>query len=67
MFGTLKWPVMSGSNMIFAAGMPVMDSAPCVVPWYATALLMTLWREGWPVSLKYLGNVLQRTLMKKGH
>ena len=39
--------------MILAAGMPVMESAPWVVPWYATALLITLWRDGWPVSLKY--------------
>jgi hypothetical protein len=32
-FGTRKPPGVTGSNISFIAGMPVMASAPCGVPW----------------------------------
>jgi hypothetical protein len=34
-------------------GSPVIESAPCGVPWYAIARLITLCLVGLPVSLKY--------------
>src|SRR5262245_47816296 len=42
----------SGSKSTLTAGMPVSDSAPIVVPWYATDRLITLCLVGLPVSLK---------------
>ena len=53
MFGTLNAPGTSGSNGSLAAGMPVIDRAPCGVPWYATEREITLCLLGFPVSLKY--------------
>ena len=53
MFGTLIAPGTSGSNGVLIAGMPVIDSAPIVVPWYAIDRLITLYSIGLPVSLKY--------------
>lgn len=51
--GALWVPGTSGSNGAFRPGRPVMDRAPCGVPWYATAREMTLYLVGLPVSLKY--------------
>ena len=51
-FGTRNVDGTSGSNCCFNGGNPVMDSAPCVVPWYAIERLITLCFNGLPVSLK---------------
>ena len=53
MLATLIAPGTSGSNGARTSGMPVIDSAPIVVPWYATERLITLCRIGSPTSLKY--------------
>src|SRR3954454_12459962 len=52
-FGTRKVLGTRGSNGAFNSGRPVIESAPCVVPWYAIARLITLCLPGLPVSLKY--------------
>ena len=44
MLHTCKAPGVSGSNGARNAGMPVMASAPSVVPWYAVLRAITLWR-----------------------
>ena len=51
-FGTLCAPGTSGSNCALSVGRPVIDSAPCVVPWYAIDREITLYLFGLPVSLK---------------
>jgi hypothetical protein len=52
-FGTRKALGTNGSYAALSSGMPVSDSAPCVVPWYAMDRLITLCLVGRPVSLKY--------------
>ena len=52
-FGTRKPPGVNGSNGILASGMPVIASAPCGVPWYATAREITLCLPGLPISFQY--------------
>ena len=52
-FGTRNALGTSGSNGAFISGSPVSDRAPCGVPWYAMARLITLCLLGLPVSLKY--------------
>ena len=46
-------PGTSGSNGVRSSGMPVMDSAPMDVPWYAMERLMTFVRCGCPMMRKY--------------
>jgi hypothetical protein len=50
-FGTWKAPGTSGSNIVRSGVMPVTESAPKVVPWYAVSRAMILVRSGSPFSL----------------
>ena len=52
-FGARCPPGVNGSKSCFIAGNPVIDNAPCVVPWYADIRLITLCFAGLPCSLKY--------------
>jgi hypothetical protein len=48
--GHPKPPGASGSKSFFMFGSPVMARAPCGVPWYATARLITLCLSGLPTA-----------------
>ena len=46
-------PGTNGSNGVLIAASPVIDSAPMVVPWYASVRAMTFVRPGCPMVRKY--------------
>ena len=46
MLETWRTSETSGSNGARSAGMPLMDSAPIVVPWYAMCRAIALYRRG---------------------
>ena len=52
-FGTWCAPGTSGSNGVRSGVIPVIESAPKVVPWYAVSREMILVLVGLPVSLWY--------------
>ena len=51
--GTCEAPGVRGSNGVRTDGIPVMASAPRVVPWYAVSRAMTLYRWPSPLARKY--------------
>ncbi len=53
MLATWTVPGTRGSNAVLIAGRPVIDSAPIVVPWYASVRAITFVRAGWPIARKY--------------